>query len=267
VTRVVTLSNPNTNGEPWLIVGQPYKVVFPVPKDNDDESGLRAIDRATHDPSVGHQIGFQVTAPRPGLPVDPPMRFCRDVQPILKTRCSSPQCHGSPTEANKGLPGPAAGLVLETSIGVLFTAIGRVSVEANTGPRAGYSVPPGRVFGFDMPLVAPKNPGNSWLMYKLLLALPQDPGDPLTQPRCGAPATDPGIAPLPALLPTTVFTELSNDERTRLGDHMRGNPMPYPPTPGNPENRSENLTFDELERVRSWITQGAIVEDCGACAQ
>jgi hypothetical protein len=274
VTRVVTLSNPNTNGEPWLIVGQPYKVVFPVPKGNDDESGLRAIDRATLDPGVGHQIGFQVAPPRADLPVDPPIHFCRDVQPIFKARCSSGECHGTPADDATvgprfpdGKSRPAMGLVLQTSIGVLFTAVGRISSEANTGPRAGVGVPAGRVFGVDMPIVAPKNPGNSWLMYKLLLALPQEPGAPLQQERCGHPKPGEGINPVAALGPTTELTELSSEERTRLADHMRGNPMPYPASPGKPEDRSANLTFDELERVRSWITQGAIVEECGACAQ
>jgi hypothetical protein len=268
VTRVVTLSNPNANGEPWLVPGQPYKVVFPVPRGNDDESGLRAIDRATLDPAVRHQIGFQVAPARADLPVDPPMQFCRDVLPIFAARCSSGDCHGTPQDVQPGdrfpdgLSRPAQGLVLETPIGVLLTAVGRVSIETNTGPldRARAHQ---RIFGVDMPIIAPGNPGNSWLMYKLLLAPPQDPTDVLQQVRCDGTKVDPG-APLG---PSTSFLPLPAEERTRLADHMRGNPMPYPPEPGNPENKSENLTLQELERVRAWITGGAVVQDCSACAQ
>jgi hypothetical protein len=269
VTRVVTLSNPNANGEPWLLRGQPYKVVFPVPKGNDDQGGVRAIDRATLDPGVGHQIGFQVAPPRTDLPVETPIRFCRDVLPIFQVRCSSGECHGTPQDVPPserfpdGKSRPAQGLVLQTSIGVLSTAIGRVSVEANTGPLVGPGRAPGRVFGVDMPIVAPGNPGNSWMMYKLLLAPPQDPTDPILQPRCdGAP----GAAPAVPLAPATPFLPLPDHERARLADRMRGHQMPYPPQPGNAENKDENLTFDELERVRAWMTQGAVVDDCSACA-
>jgi hypothetical protein len=266
VTRVVTLSNPNANGEPWLVPGQPYKVVLPVPKGNDDQSGLRAIDRATLDPAALHQIGFQVAPARTDLPADPPMHFCRDVMPIFSGRCTSAGCHITPEPSSAdarfpdGVSGPPMGLVLESSIGVLHTAIGRASAEANTGALAGSGRAPGGIFGVDMPIVAPGNPGNSWLMYKLLLAVPQETSD-LGVATCNNGALSP-VAPLG---PSTSFLPLTADERTRLADHMRGNSMPYPTKPGAPEN-AQNLTFQELERVRSWITQGAIVEDCSACA-
>jgi hypothetical protein len=272
ITRVVTLSNP-TNGDPWLLVDQPYKVIFPVPKGNDDQSGVRAIDRATLDPSTRHEIGFQIAPPLADLPVDPPISFCRDVSPILQTRCSTGECHGTaqdvPPSARfpDGKSRPSEGLVLETSIGVLRTAIGRASNEANTGPLAGPGRAPGRVFGVDMPIVAPGNPSNSWLMYKLLLAAPQDPAKSpsyavMLESSCnGVPARTPAVP----LGPTTGFLPLPADERARLANHMRGSPMPFPPNPGNDvESAKQNLTFDELERVRSWITQGALVEEC-AC--
>ncbi len=261
VTRVVTLSNPNANGDRWLVPGQPYKVVFPVPKGDDDQSGVRAIDRATLDPAVSHQIGFQVAPARNDLSADTPMHFCRDVLPIFQVRCAGSTCHGTPGDAPGGRLLPAAGLVLQTPIGVLHTAVGLASVEANTGPLAGSGRAPGRIFGVDMPIIAPGNPGNSWLMYKLLLARPQETSD-VAKATCDGSALDPG-APLG---PTTSFLPLPDDERTRLADHMRGNPMPYPPAPGK-DDRSQNLTFQELERVRSWITQGAVVEDCSNCAQ
>lgn len=262
VTRVVTLSNPNTNGDPWLLVDQPYKVVFPVPAGSDDQSGVRAIDRATLDPAVLHQIGFQVAAPRSDLPKETTIRFCRDVLPVLQLRCTQSGCHNTP---EGGGSRPVQGLVLATSVGVLNTAINRASVEANTGPLAGPGRAPGRVFGVDMPIVAPGNPSNSWLMYKLLLAPPQDaPQEPVRQERCdGTTGPDPGVP----LAPLTSYLPLTADERARLGNKMVGNQMPYPPEPGNPDNKSENLTFDELQRVRAWITQGAVVEECGACAQ
>ncbi len=267
VTRVVTLSNPDpndTSGTNWLKVDQPYKIVFFIPQGADDQSGIRAIDRATLDPSQAGQLGFQVAPPNPDLPAETQMSFCRDVLPIFSTRCSASTCHGAPAQ---GAPGalttdgttrPAAGLVLETSDGVRNTALRRVANGSNVGALAGEGRSPGRVFGVDMPIIAPGNPSNSWLLYKLMLAPAPDADGGVLQ--CN------GQAPAAPLGPTTAYLPLGDDERARLSDHVRGNQMPYPPRPGTGD-KSENLTFDELERIRAWIAQGANVDSCGACGQ
>lgn len=267
VRRIVSLSNPNGTGS-WLTPGQAYRLILSLPKNaTDDESGLRAIDGATLDPSEAGEIGFQASAPIGASGVDSKMSFCADVLPIFQARCSAGSCHGAPTSQppNERFPDgntrPAAGLLLETSDGVRATAIGRVAQGSNTGATAGAGAAPGPKFGIDMPLVDPGDPGNSWMMYKLLLApLPTQDAGVLTSTSCSGAPVQPALVP-PSLV---TFSELSDDERARLGDLVLGNQMPYPPQPGL-DDRSQNLSSQELERVRAWIAQGAQVDDCSAC--
>ncbi len=293
VTRVVSLSNPNTNpdggsnGGSWLNPGQPYSIYLGVAKYGDDESGVRAIDGAPLSASSAGQIGFITTAPTGQAVGDLKTNFCNDVLPIFTARCSQPQCHGSPTTipasglANNpalaeqfpnGQSQPAAGLILNTSVGVAATAIGRVAQGANTGPYA-HTDSENAHFGFDMPIIDPGNPASSWLMYKLLLATPQpdalesnaDAGGQ------GTPSNGPcGIAPVIEPQPQTSYAALTDDERTILGNYVLGQPMPYPKDPATPTDNASlllNLTTPELERVRAWIAGGAIVNDCSVCSQ
>ena len=363
VARIVTLSpQPGTE---WLKPDQPYKVILHVAKTDDDPFGVRAIDRAGLWPEDPHIVmGFLTTGPSGAGSSEPKSEYCRDVAPVFQQRCSASSCHGariSGGDTNRfgdGLSSPAAGLILETSEGMLH-AIGRVANGANTGARS-TSSDPSRVFGIDMPIVDPGFPANSWLMYKLLLAVPSDPatvppatygrcdtrtlvarGDACTTskdctgglaatgvscnttlakcfdgceqdsdcatggcdttaapkvcktpPRivgdscatdadCGAPAgwrracdpkTQKCVVPLvtpqvSGFIPAALATPPDDVERGVLSGFVLGREMPYPnvgatgPTNGNPA-----LTFDELERVRLWIAQGAVVSGECVCA-
>ena len=267
VRRIVTLSNPDPAGGTWLTPGLSYKVILTTPSNSPDHiSGARAIDGAILDSASVGETGFMATAAA-NVPVDAKMKFCSDVLPIFQARCSAGQCHGAPTvqppseRFPDGHTVPAAGLLLETSAGVLATAIGRVAQGSNTGATAGAGGPPGPKFGIDVPIVDPGDPGNSWLMYKVLLApLPTVDGGVLSGTTCG-------LTPIPLTAvpsPTTAYAELSDDERGRLTNYVLGNQMPYPPAPGR-DDRSQNLTEEELERIRSWIAQGATVDDCSSC--
>ncbi len=281
VTRVVSLSNPNAGGGAWLNPGQPYSVFLGIAKLGDDESGLRAIDGAPLSASSAGQLGFLVSAATGLVVSDSKTNFCNDVLPIFAARCSAGQCHGAPTTQlpserfPDGETQPAAGLLLETSAGVQATAISRVAQGSNTGPSSGIGEAPGPHFGIDMPIVDPGNPSNSWLMYKLLLAVPQpdsleanvDGGGSgiLINTSCaGAPA--PVIQPPP----NTQYALISDEERARLSDYVLGKQMPYPPDLGAPansvDNEQQNLTMPELERVRAWIAAGAVVSDCSVCS-
>jgi hypothetical protein len=268
VARVVTLSR--QEGQPWLTPDQPYKVLVHTPTGSDD-NGVRAVDGAPLAPVDA--IGFLTAAEAPQPFGEPPASFCNDVLPIYQRSCTAPICHAAPAPStdktrfgDKGLSAPAAGLILQTTIGVT-SAIGRVANGANTGPRTAGSEP-GRVFGVDAPVIEPNNPGNSWLMYKLLLA---KPGDPAKVPearrtKCdGTPGTAP-IAPLAFAAPLTADTP-SDNERAILGDFVVGREMPYPDMgPDGPHDSNPGLTYGELERIRLWISQGAkITEECGAC--
>ena len=95
------------------------------------------------------------------------------LSPTRPGRWPRESCHHGGTA-----PGPASGLRLDTPAAITATAVGRVSQEANTGAVAG-PAPAGAHFGVDMPIIntgdgtgAGGNPGNSWLLYKLLLAVP-----------------------------------------------------------------------------------------------
>ncbi|HEX7667190.1 MAG TPA: hypothetical protein VF407_21815 [Polyangiaceae bacterium] len=273
VKMLVTLSNPDgTNGQ-WLTPGQPYKVIAPVPfVQNGASFGLKAIDGAGLESQ--QTIGFLVTSPL-GAGGALKESFCADVLPIFQSRCGTGACHGAPGNVTPserfpdGHSTPAAGLVLDNSTGVAQTAIGRVAQGSNTGARAGYPGSYGDKFGIDMPIIDANNnpdkplgsPGNSWLMYKLLLATPlTSETTPLSATDCKGGTVPFTKEPLPAVETTAP----GDDERARLSDYVLGNQMPYPPNPGT-DNTQSNLTVDELERVQTWIAQGAVVDDCSVC--
>ncbi len=246
VRRVVVLANPSTS-KPWLVAGQPYKLVIPAPAAPDDLS-LRAIDGAGLAKTV--VIGF-FAAPARGVAPEPQVSFCRDVFPILRA-CKL--CHGAPAA---GRPVAAiAGLVLETESGIAATARGRVANATNTGARS-TAAPPGTAFGIDMPIIDPGNPGNSFLLYKLV----QRP------PTANAWATEP--CSNAALVPTwdvATMPRSGDAETQRLAQFIPGMSMPF-------RAASDTTTADttvsdaELDRLRLWIAQGANVESCnGTCA-
>jgi hypothetical protein len=255
VARTVTIRGQERDG--WLTEGQLYKLVLLVPEGDSDISGVRAIDRATLDPAQPRLIEFFAGPPGPP-PEEPAVSFCADVLPLFKAKCSVPTCHGSEGEL------AASGLVLETSAGVANTAIGRIAQGANTGGRTtrGGEVP-GRVFGIDMPLVDPEHPENSWLIYKLELArLPVVDFGPKPLYLCSAAPEGPSRVPFRPLVP--VVAEADEIERAILNDHVLGREMPYPAARvGSYEDQP--LTFDEREKIRLWIAQGARVPECGGC--
>ena len=274
VVRIVTLSA--QPGMPWLAADRSYTLVLHVAAGDTDANALRAIDRAPLFAGDANQtITFRVTAPT-GTPfAEPHADFCTDVLPIFQLKCTAPACHGSPVPTsdarfgNTGMSLPAAGLVLETSNDVLNTAVGRVANGSNTGARAWKGDPPGRIFGIDMPIVDPGNPGNSWLLYKLLLAPtpPDPPPNPATRVKCQDSSAIPPLDATKLLALPLTMTAMDDTERSILSDFVLGIWMPYPNmTPTGPSTSNAGLTVGELERVRLWIAQGAQIEECGACA-
>ncbi len=257
VARTVTLSSPNPVGQPWLVEGQTYRVLAGIPE-TEDGNGFRALDGATLEAPIS--ITFLV-GPKQNPKLDPPVDFCVDVLPIFSAKCSGSACHSSGDVSRPSVA--AASLVLDSSIGVQATAIGRVSQAANTGSRFNPTAP-GKVFGVNMPLVDPTDPGNSWLLYKILLAPP-----PASVPAHGtykcakAPASATPAAPYTPLSP---YSEVpSPNEQAVLQDNVLGREMPFPvaqPT----AYESLPLTFAEREMVRVWISKGAPTPDCGGCA-
>jgi hypothetical protein len=289
VTRVVTLANPDVtgSGKPWLDDDQFYTVTVGLPR-SDDDNGVRAIDRATLDPSApasARTISFfacaasgSQCAPGLGAPVIAPpvpvVSFCDDIFPLFEAEnskiaqgstyrghCSGSACHAAVSAVHL----PAAGLVLQTPEGVA-AAIDKPAQGSVRAAKADESLPASRVFGVNMPIIHRGSPGTSWLLYKLLLAAPPDPASvPKAQRKeCYANSMSPALHAFPT---PAAFAPLSDAERRILSDYVLGREMPYPSHPRvdpDPKNDNYPLTIDEMERVGIWIEQGAPVDlDCG----
>jgi hypothetical protein len=244
-----------------------------------DPNGLRSIDGAPIDPSFV-TIEFPVAAADAGAaqPSPPTVDFCNDIQPIFRDKCA--YCHTAPGPG--GPSAPAAGLSLSTPESILATAVGRVAQGANTGPRASPQ-PAGALFGVDMPIIDPGsggpsggNPGNSWLMYKVLLAVPSPTS--MVAAVCDGGTTVPTDVTMAHLVAQPAFSDPVNDPaRAILADYVLGREMPFPGNPGaaldqNNSPISGSLTIDELERISRWIAQplppgGALVPSTCPCSQ
>ena len=264
ITRTVSISNPGPSVD-WLQVGATYEVSFPIAVEA-GAFGLVAIDGATMDPATA-KIAFTVTAPDPNLVTKAPtIDFCRDVFPIfgairndvpsVQGLCSNHACHAGSF--------PAMGLVLSKPDGVTHTAI---NIEAEEATTAALSVPitAQNSFPVGMPIIDPGDPGHSYLVYKLLLpdanGAPDGTGAGFSyKAKCGAITAPFDYGPNPRLA--------SADEAARLAQFVHGRRMPW----GDPDANGifgsgggTPLTLDELERISTWIAQGApVTDDCNA---
>jgi hypothetical protein len=269
-----------------LAADQSYKLTILSPQNATDPTGLRAIDGAQLDPSQTTSYTFPVVSgpayagvdacPQGGAVVDDagaaigayPVDFCQQVLPIFSSKCGTSICHSGSL--------PAEGLQMTTGQGILATAIGRASQESNTGSRASVTQPQaGMQFGVDMAIIATSDPGDSWLIYKVMMAVP--PGCSSTPPPATA-TTDAGcyVGPGPgdggyaqpdAGAPHDVpWAPLSDAERATLAAIIPGREMPFPADPAaaldSDASTATNLTLDELETISLWIQQGASVPTC-----
>ena len=71
-------------------------------------------------------------------------------------------------------------------------------------------------------------------------------------------------------VPRVTTLPLSSEERARLANVIPGSSMPIVSSgvlsdPGG-SGSSTPLTVDELERIRVWIAQGAVIDACPSCA-
>ena len=278
VARVVRMCAP-------LQPDQTYKLTIVSPQSASDPDGLRAIDGALLDPSLNPVIEFPVVAgPYLGPDACPqevdggagapaalpsPVDFCSQVLPIVSNKCGgglTSGCHNGSLAAE--------GLDLTSVQGILATAIGRVSQESNTGSTAAVAQSPaGTQFGVNMAIVAAGDPADSWLLYKLLMAVP--PPCSSTPPPAGFDAgagcyvgpDNGGYASPDGGTPHDVpWAPLSDSERATLAGIIPGREMPFPVNPAlsvdSPTNTAANLTLDELETISQWILQGATVTTC-----
>jgi hypothetical protein len=267
VARVVRICPPDLPQDRYLIN-------ITTPANSQSTGGLRAIDGATLDPTQDPNlcqpyaaingvcvVEFPVASGAAYAGADacpggggssaavPPIDFCREVMPIFQSKCGGGACHAGPL--------PAAGLSMVTPALLRATALDRVAQGSNTGTRSA-AEPQSNTFGVDMPIVDTGNaPGDSWLVYKLLLASP--PACSST-PGATCDAGTPGVVNNRLAVSWNI---LSDSERQTLSDWVPGREMPFPTDPTLPlGNAPEALTADEMETVSLWILQGAAVPDC-----
>jgi hypothetical protein len=265
VARIVTITPTTTTSMPPLQADQTYVI-------NIDPKVLRGIDGATIDPRDA-TIEFPVIAGDAGAPqpAPPTVDFCTDILPVFTAKCALSSCHGPVN--------PPAGLRLDSPMAIAATAVGRVAQGANTGPRA-RPQPPSAIFGLDMPIIDPgsgagasSGAGNSWLMYKLLLAVPSASAMPNVG--CDGGVITPTDVSMIHLVEQPAFADPANDPaRATLSNNVLGREMPFPSDPGASLQNAGGapLTIDELERVSRWIAQplpdgGALVPPNCACTQ
>jgi hypothetical protein len=254
VARVVRLCMTDS---PDLQPDQTYQLTILAPQSATDPAGFRAIDGAGLDPSVSPILQFPVVAGAAYTGSDActgptGVDFCSQVLPLFANKCGgSSSCHTGQL--------PAAGLLMTTAEGIQATAIGRVAQGSNTGSQS-QAAPPGIRFGVDVPIVTPGAPGSSWLMYKLLLAVPPCS----STPGVGCDAGSPGIQNNRYPLVTPPWSLMSDDERATLSNYVPGREMPYPADPSAPlDSATAPLTGDELDTVSTWIQQGAGIPAAG----
>jgi hypothetical protein len=246
VTRIVSLQSPNPPGTSWMTIGVTYYVQIGVAKASDTTglTGPKAIDGATLTQAVTEV--FQAVAPAAGgtASADRAIDFCDDILPIFQANCTTGACHGSPSAGSE----PREGLILDTPTGILNTAINRASQESNTGALAGLPTA-AEQFSVDMPIIASGSPGDSWLVYKLLLA-PNPPATTSSPATCGDAGAPASVFQAPSSDPMAPSVPLSASEQAILSEMILGEQMPYP-YPG----LNTALGIDAQERIRAWIVQ------------
>lgn len=157
--------------------------------------------------------------------------------------CAYSPCHA----AAAGVPAPM-GLDLSRKSLVAATAIGVVAHGTATGEASFAPEPSGPKFGRAMALIAPDDPGQSYLLYKLL-------ANPLNHPR------DPGAlgpqhqAELDRLRASVVvglpMPAENGEHRGLVGGSDKD---------GNPIDPDGSKSFAALQLISDWIAHGAVVE-------
>lgn len=140
-----------------------YQVELALPEESTTGFGFRAFDGAPLTESGEIPLHFSFRTARAAPTAPPPLAApsCADALSVLTNgECSLSPCHTGPTAP--------LGLRLDSSAGLLGTAISRVARETE-GPSAGTTIVDPPRFGVGMPVIDPGGPGSSYLVYKLLV--------------------------------------------------------------------------------------------------
>lgn len=229
-----------------------------VTKRDGGSDGFRSFDGADleEEGSVPLRFNFRTSATSETRP-ETPAPSCQSIlDDVFGTRsCARGSCHSpigqadcpagyarEPFEPGSPCVGvPRMGLDLSGAPGLVTTAINRVAHQSEIGPQGGrYLENPAR-FGVQMPLIEPGNPGNSYLLYKLLMR-PQN--------YAGIGSSDVCVTDHRVPLPDGQCLPPSEAEMNRVRDwFLRGQPMPL--RADLPMNRPM------LVDLQRWIAAGA----------
>jgi hypothetical protein len=306
VDRVVVLKPPPKG----LDVGM-YTVRVLAPKNSDDTTGIRAFDgvpmaaedswdfsvdpnKAAEEPN--RKIDFcaeEQACPAPmgdaGIADQKPVTAKSSVQEIVHGTCAAEgACHMPPDEPGKTLkiligeavifgdPDPQSSAVQIKRI----ISQHQVAPQTATDPDPGLARTSGDTFGRNMPLIDPKNPGNSYILYKMIIGMVTCPGGGGADPSyCsgdggtyGGSATfmsdfyaaDAGactdtvlhhagdLVSFPSWLPGGLWHPAAEGEYERLRYHIRGLQMPQ---------GSAAAPYD-IHLLSAWIANGAPTANC-----
>jgi hypothetical protein len=229
VERVVSYRPPSGLWAPNTL----YTVEVVVPTEEESE-GFRAFDGAPLEHEAADRTWtFRTAAVAPTGSVATPRPSCTEILDLFAT-LGCVACHAG-AEA-------AAGMRLESIDALIETSFRRVARQTETGTHLGEpQVAPSR-FGRQMPRIDPGNPGNSYLLYKLLVhpaALTTN--DDVCHSRYAAPVG-----------PECIRVGAAEVERLRDA-FVRWDPMP--PT-------SEPAPTDAIRSIADYIAAGASTSGC-----
>ena len=145
-----------------------------------------------------------------GVPLEEAPSCQRVLEIFADAGCASVSCHAGAM--------PMMGLGLDSVTSFRQTALGHVARETEIGPRVEVPLRNPARFGVQMPIVDPGQPGNSYLLYKLLRSPKSHWQDRDTAALCDS--------RYPVALPPTCV-EPGPEELVRLREwFVRGDPMP-----------------------------------------
>jgi hypothetical protein len=236
-----------------------YRLQLVVP-DEPGAAGIRAFDGAPlAEGDVPLRVSF-FTAQGPGEVRTRTALSCDEVlEHVLGDPaaggCSSAECHRG---VGSSLGAAPEGLWLDSRANLRQSAIGRVAHETEFGDSAGVTTQKSPRFGVQMPIIDPKNPGNSYLLYKLLRQpknfepCPEDASSEL----CNG-LDDPCVSDYPVLpLAEGECLEPSAEESARLREwFVRGDPMPLQ------RGLPRSVRVSGLRAISDFIAAGADCSD------
>jgi hypothetical protein len=233
IRRQITLRQSADSSRTHLAPGTTYWVtVFPPP--DAESSGIQAFDGTPLDAPTSFR--FTTLDPDPeGARVEPvpdPIFCSPDGGKTPGARdhlqnCSTSGCHvNGAGDAQNPLDAPQ-GLDMSDIASLRATAIGHVAHQTQMGEHAARPETRGLLFGRSMPIIDPGNPGNSYLLYKIIANRSN--------------STEPDPAEVERLRDAVVV----------------GMPMP-------PSNAQSTAFLDAagMDRLSAWIAQGAPTPSC-----